>query len=200
MSAGRLQHIVKAYRAQLDVNDARALHSLESAYQATLAKITPRLDALYRQIEEKQRAGEDVPLSWLYEEHRLAHLKAFIDEQMQSFAGIARLTTAQAQHQAVQLATQSAQAQLAATVPDGARWVFGRPSPDAIANLVGATQQGSPLYDLFDSFGGDAATKAGQALITGVTLGQGPREIARAIEDALGTTRARALTIARKEA
>jgi SPP1 gp7 family putative phage head morphogenesis protein len=103
------------------------------------------------------------------------------------------------QHTAVQLGQQAGMQQLQATVPTGVKYSFGVPHPAAIANIVGVTQAGSPLADLFNGFGEEAANGAAKALIRGVSMGSNPRAIARDVEDALGVSRARALTVCRTE-
>lgn len=199
MSTGRLQQAVSHYRAQLQAREASATQALNNAHAHTLKMIQPKLDHLYRQIAAKQQAGESVPLSWLYEQNRLQAIKSMISNSIDHYGTMAQVTTGQLQHQAVQLGQQAAQAQLQATVPADIKWSFGVPHPAAIHNIVGATQAGSPLADLFNGFGAEAAKGASDALITGITLGQNPREIAPQVEDALNVSRWRALTIARTE-
>ena len=197
MSTGRLQSIVKHYRRLLKQHEVQAEQALTYAHTRTLEMIQPALNKLYQEIAAKRKAGEDVPLSWLYEQRRLETIKLLITQQVNNYGALARMTVQQLQHQGVTLGNQSAQALLQTTVPSGVNFSFGLPSPIAIANMVGATQAGSPLADLFNGFGAEAADKAGKALITGVTLGYNPRQIAPLVQQALDVSRYRALTIAR---
>lgn len=200
MSAtSRLQQVITHYRQLLMQHEATATQALEAAYAQVLAAIQPRLDALYREINAKLQAGEDIPLSWLYESNRLEVLRQFLSGQIDHFGALAMMTTAQLQHIGVTLGGQAAQALLQSTVPSGVNWNFGMPSPSAIANLVGATQAGSPLADLFNGFGREAAKNVSQALITGLSLGHNPRQIAPQVQQALQVPRWRALTISRTE-
>ena len=196
---GRIQAVTAKYREQLLQREAKAEQALNTAHKNTLAVIQPHLDTLYRQIAEKQSAGESVPVSWLYEGKRLETTKQLISGQVNHYAALAQMTVGQLQHQGIALGTQLAQAQLEASVPMTVNWSFGDPSPAAIANMVGVTGDGSPLADLFDKFGTEAAQAAANALIQGVTLGSNPRTIAPLIEEALEVSRWRALTIARTE-
>src|SRR6266571_51110 len=199
MPKGRLQQVIAEYRKQLKSHEAQAERQLEAAYAHVLATIKPQLDRLYQQIAEKQHTGEEIPLSWLYEANRLEALTAFIEQQITYFGTLARMQTGQLQHQGVMMGTSAAQALMQASVPPGIKWSFGVPSPSAIADLVGATQAGSPLSDLFAGFGAEAAQGAKDALLTGVSLGYNPRQIAPMVQDALSISRSRALTIARSE-
>lgn len=199
MTASRLHRTIADYRARLLANEAKAAQTLNDAHAHTLAAIQPALDKLYREIAEKQQSGETIPLSWLYEQRRLQAIKRLITNQIDHYGALALMQTGQLQSQSAQLGQQAGMDLLDATVPPGVNFSFGVPSPKAIVDIVGATQAGSPLADLFNGFGTEAADKAGKALITGVTLGQNPRQTALAVQDALGISRSRALTIARTE-
>lgn len=197
--SGRLQQIIAQYRAQLLHHEAQAQASLNSAHAATLKKIQPHLDALYQKIGNAQQSGQPVPLHWLYEKNRLQTIKAWISGQIDQYGAIAKSTTIALKKKGVQLGEQSGLDQLDATLPDQTPYSFGVPSQGAIESIVGSTQKGSPLSDLFDGFGAEAAQKVGQVLISAITLGDNPRKIARDVEDALDISRSRALTIARTE-
>lgn len=199
MSAGQLQQTIAQYRQQLLQHDLAATAALESAYAHVLATIEPRLSRLYQQIADAQASGEPVPLSWLYEQNRLQTLMRFVEGQINHYAALAQMTTGQLQHYGVQLGTRSAQQQLQATVPPGVSWSFGLPSPSALANLVGATQAGSPLSDLFAGFGKEAAENVKTALISGLANGDNPATIAPQVAQALGISRNRALVLSRTE-
>lgn len=199
MSTSQLAATIVHYRQQLAAREQAAVDALAYAHAHTLKLIQPKLDALYRDMAAKQQAGEDIPLSWLYEGKRLEAIKSLITGQIDHFAALTQLTVGQLQKQGVQLGQAAAMASLDASVPAGVQWSFGIPSPAAIANMVGATQAGSPLADLFNGFGQEAADGAAKALITGVTLGDNPRTVAPLVEQALDISRQRALTIARTE-
>lgn len=199
MTQGRLQSTVAEYRAQLLAREAQAEQALQHAYGHTLAAIQPKLDALYQEIHQKQANGEEVPLSWLYEQRRLAAIQQIVTNQINHFAALAQTTAGHLQRQGVSLGQASAQDQLDATVPAGVAWSFGVPSHAALVNLVGATQAGSPLADLFTGFGEEAASNVGKALISGLMNGDNPRTVAAQVQQALDVPRWRALTIARNE-
>src|SRR5258708_30389060 len=67
------------------------------------------LDHLYQQISDKSLAGEDIPLSWLYEQRRLEALTQFIEGQINQFGMLAQMQTGQLQHMAVQIGQQTRQ-------------------------------------------------------------------------------------------
>jgi len=199
MSLSQLQSAITHYRQQLKAHEAQAEQALEQAYAQVLSTIQPMLDQLYQQISDKLDAGEEIPLSWLYEQRRLEAISQYIEGQINHFGMLAQMQVGQLQQQAVQLGQQAAQWLLQATVPTGIQWSFGIPSPSALAQFIGATQVGSPLADLFSGFGAEAAQGVKDALITGLSLGYNPRDIAPSVQQALGISRNRALTISRTE-
>jgi SPP1 gp7 family putative phage head morphogenesis protein len=197
MTKGRLQHVTNQYRAALRAHESQAEHALGQAYAGVLKTLEPALDKLYTDMANKLATGEKIPLTWLHEAGRLEGIKKLITGQIDHFSLLSQLQVTQAQQYAVSLGQKSAMDMLNATAPTGFSYTFGVPHPAAIASLVGATQNGSPLADLFNGFGREAAQKVGQALITGITMGDNPRTVARSVADALGVSRARALTISR---
>lgn len=199
MSKGRLQYTVDKYRAALRAHEAQAEQALEQAYAHVLKTLQPALDKLYDQMVNELAKGDKIPISWLVEAGRLEGIKKLISGQIDHFALLSQMQVRDAQQFAVTLGQESAQQMLQATVPPGVSWTFGIPDPKAIAELVGATQNGSPLADLFNGFGAEAADLAGQALIRSVTLGDNPRKVAADVQNALGVSRARALTISRDQ-
>ena len=199
MSKGRLQHTVNRYRAALRAHEAQAEQTIEDAYAHVLKTLQPALDRLYDQMIEAMANGDKIPIHWLAEANRLENIKKLISSEIDHFGALTNMQVGQLQRTVVKLGQQSAMEMLQATVPTGVKWSFGVPDPKAIANIVGATQTGSPLADLFNGFGAEAAQNVGNALIRGVTLGDNPRKVARDVQQALGVSRARALTISRDQ-
>jgi SPP1 gp7 family putative phage head morphogenesis protein len=199
MTVARLQRTITHYRTRLMQQEAGAVASLESAYAGVLAAIQPHLDRLYEDITAKLNAGEEIPATWLYDRLRLENLTLLIQQQVDQYGSLALMHTRQLQHLGLDLGIEAALQLLDATVPVGVRWTFGTPNTVALERLVGATQAGSPLADLFSGFGQEAAKLVRQALISGVAQGNGPREIAPQVRQALGVSRNRALVLTRTE-
>lgn len=197
--SGKLQSTVNQYRQQLLQQEQHATQQLEHAYAATLSAIQPRLDVLYKQMQAYIDKGEKVPPEFLYEQHRLQVLTQYISGEVNHYGALAQTTTQALQQTGVQLGQASAMQMLHESVPHGVNWSFGVPSERAIADLVGATQKGSPLYDLFHGFGDEAAENVSKALITGLSLGDNPRVVANNVAQALQIPRYRALVLARDQ-
>jgi len=198
-AGGRLQQVVQEYRAQLLAKEEAAQRALDYAHRQTLVAINQQLDALYRLMEQKYQLDGQVPVEWLYENYRLQTIMSMTSGKIDQFGALAQAEVGSLQRWGVQLGTQAGMAVLDAAKPLGIAWTFGIPSQAALVNLIGATQAGSPLATLFNGFGQEAAQKVKQALLTGLTLGDNPRTVAPLVQQALGVSRARALTIARTE-
>src|SRR5258708_2530335 len=152
MSQGRLQQVIAHYKQVLLQHETTSENSLNAAYVQALASIQPVLDKLYDQmVEEITRDGQISP-TFLYEAQRIENIKKLITGEFQNYGAISQAETLRLQHMAVQLGQEAAQALLQSTVPSGVNWTFGLPSQHAIADLIGATQAGSPLAALFHGF------------------------------------------------
>lgn len=199
MSTSRLQQTINQFRSQLNNHEAIAERTLNTAYRSTLETINPELNILYRAMQNKILLGQRIPVEWIYENRRLQTIKALIERQIGNYGTLTRAQVAELQRSGVALGDQAGHALLQATVPSGVSYAFGIPDQRALHALVGANQPGSPLYDLFNTFGSQAADEVGKVLLTGLTLGWNPRDVEKSVSDALDIPRARALTIARTE-
>jgi len=125
--SNKQQHLTAHYRALLLHRELVAEHQIALAHARATAAIQPHIDALMKELADKQATleeGEKLPLTWLYEQHRLSRLKAVIAAHIDTFAGQAHAAAAQAQQQGAQLGEQAAHTQLEATKPVGVAWAF----------------------------------------------------------------------------
>lgn len=187
------------YQSAVQDHLETALASLRDQWQPARAMIQARIDLLQQLMQDAQDAGETIDTLWIVQQRRLEMLLKTIDEAARQYAQAAQETIGAAQQDAADLGTQAAQAALRASVPPGIVHTFGVPPQDALDGMASALQEGTPLSDLFGTFGAQAAALAQQALFAGVALGQNPREIARGIRDATDMTAQRAEVIARTE-
>jgi len=199
MTTPSLLRIVADFRRRLLANEASAAQAMEAAHANTLKVIEVELSKLYDAMTEAIASGETFSLYKLYEANRLETIKRLISSQIDQFGALARTMTGRLQEDGVHMGLDAALQLLQVQVPVGVSWAFGVPSQEALAQLVGATQAGSPLATLFAGFGAEAADKAAKALISGVTLGQNPREFAPQVQGALDVSKNRALVISRQE-
>lgn len=196
-TTSRILATLNDYRARLAHHEAAAEATLNTAYVAVLGGIKVKLAVLYQQIDDAMQNGTQLSPSWLHESNRLRNIKTLISSEINTFGGYALMTAKQQQQFGVTLGSQSAQEMLKATVPAGIHWTWGRPSTEALKAFIGVTQKGSPLAELFNGFGAEAAGKVESALLLGLSLGQNPRRVAPQVEQALGISRNRALILSR---
>lgn len=197
-----LDTAAKAYRAALNAREAQAVRTLVYAYRDAARAIEAELNPLLRAISAAREAGEDVRPSWLLREGRLSSLLSQVEAQMARFAPVAARTTTALQLDAVAISEQHA-FELARTAvgpsPVSLSISWNRMSPATVEAFIGFAGDGSPLGQLFESLGKDASARVRSELIRGLTLGRGPRDVARRMAKIEGIELTRALTIARTE-
>jgi SPP1 gp7 family putative phage head morphogenesis protein len=206
-TTSQIQRIVAKYRTDLLSHEAAAIQTLDQAHKNTLAVITPALDKLYDEMMTHVERGEQIPAHFLYEANRLEVIKRLIAGEIDIYAALAQTMTGRLQQDGIRLGLEAAMQLLNVQVPPGVSWSFGIPNPETIAQLIRATQAGSPLAHLFSGWGKGAADEIAQTLITGVTLGNNPRVVARSVRrimetqagQALKDSRNRALVLSRNE-
>ena len=124
------------------------------------------------------------------------------EAEIRQFARFAEQRIVAEQAEAVRAAQEHAEQLAMAGLgepPVGVMVTFARLPREALTDLVGFLQDGSPLRDLLDELGPEASASIRKALIAGVATGQNPRVIAQQMKQALGGNLVRALTIARTE-
>lgn len=192
--------VADAHRQAVLAGERRASLEVVRAYGKAWAAIRERVAALTAQIAEARRAGEEVSVSWLYQQSRLATLEWQIVTEMAPLLQFAGAAIQRAQAEAVERAgVQSAELLTIATEGASLTHSFVLLPSGSLNALVGLTSKGSPLRSLLDELAPDASERIRGALITGVATGQGTREIAKAARDAFGGNMARALTVSRTE-
>ena len=126
-----------------------------------------------------------------------------VEAEIREFARFAEARIIAEQAEAVRAAQEHAEQLTLAGLgepPPGVTVTFARLPSDAVTDLVGFLQDGSPpARALLDERGPEASKAVRDALVAGVATGQHPRVIARQIRQALGGNLVRALTISRTE-
>lgn len=194
-----LQDTINSFRDRLLAGEQGAAQDMAAFFQQAIGKIQPELDRVTQQIADMQAAGEPIHPSLMYEQGQFKALRDSIEQEVQQFGDYAAGRTANLQRQAIYGGVQDAQWLLSQTVPDGVTWQFAATAPAAVENAMGATQDGSPLAKIFDGYGTQASTDAKNALVNGVLMGKGPRQIAADLQGSLEGNLSRALVISRTE-
>lgn len=198
-SPGKIYDLAAAFRkAQLN-NERAAAVELVHRYGDIWQNIDRRIRDLTRLYYEEIEAGRIPPSGWLSRMERLQSLRAHVEQEMMRFADYAETSIRMQQWQAIQAGKMHAQSLLYGALPDGVMHAFNVLPQDALASMIGFLQDGSPLRELLQRLGLEAARLVGDGLIQGLALGQSPAVIARNIRALMGGKLAEALRLARTE-
>jgi SPP1 gp7 family putative phage head morphogenesis protein len=202
----QLSRLADDFRAALNRNETRATLRMAAAYARATRRLNRDLDRITRRIEEAQKAGQPLGVSWLFQQERLANLKREAEAEIARFAREAAQETEARQAEAVERAVEESQRLMKAalgpappTALAGVEASFVRLPTSAITELVGRLGDGSPLRALFDTLGPMVAERLETGLLSGLAAGLGPREIAREVADGVALGLNRALLISRTE-
>ena len=185
--------------------ERRAASEMVRRYGEMWRRAQGEIEGLTRRYYEALASGEAAGPSWLYQLNRLQTLRAQMEAELRGFAQYADTRISAEQWEAVQAAQrhleQVSMKQLGLMEDELARLgiQFNRLPREAVADLIGFTQEGAPLRDLLDALGAAASEQVQRELITGMGMGLGPREIAARCRQAFGGNLARALTVTRTE-
>lgn len=199
---GEIYKAIERFRRDLLRRERQAASELVRVYGEAWKRIKARLDELENEYQALKALGEKPGAAWIFERNRLQALRQQIERELEQFGRYAEETVRQEQRQAIAAAEQQAEAlarKALGKAPQGI-WVnWHRIDTAAVEQMLGFTRVGSPLHHLLRDIAGEGAKAAEDALVQGMLLGQNPREVAREMRRALGTTLIQALTIARTE-
>jgi SPP1 gp7 family putative phage head morphogenesis protein len=188
------------YRRRLAARDAQAAALIALYYAKAWLAIRQKLRALQERMAAAEAAGQSVKPAWLFQQDSYQQLLGQVALEIDQFARLTSVATSAAQRDAIAFAIEAAreltEEQLHAESGVATGWV--RLSTAAVEHLVGALASG-PLHELLSPFSYRAQQAAKSALVTGVAMSENPRAIERRLQQALGITKARALTISRTE-
>jgi SPP1 gp7 family putative phage head morphogenesis protein len=165
-------------------------------WKASEKAILARLDRYIERLAEAQAAGLEISPNWAFQIDRYVELLGTIGQELNRYGLEAADITERQQRTAGELGVNHAQELMRASEIGTS---FVRVPVDAVANIVGALNDGSPLRELFNSLGPNAIDTAEQTFTALMAAGKGPREMARAFKKELGITRRRAELITRTE-
>lgn len=179
-----------------------AAADLLQSYAAIRRRLLRDLDKLTRWIAAEEQAGRPVSRARLLRQQRFRDLLTQTAVEMDRYAKVIEQTTITEAAAAANKARTEAVAAIEKALgpgPPGINLRFNTLPVGAVNDITSRLAPGQPLRALFDSFGAEAAEAAREALIEGIGLGIGPRNLAAAMRTALNVSAVRALTIVRTE-
>jgi SPP1 gp7 family putative phage head morphogenesis protein len=177
---------------------------MQRAYKAATAASIAELEALEGRIAERESNGEPPSETILWMRQRIIdninelgrNLQAFADEGTQ-IAKDGQAEAAKVANDATEGLVEAAAGKKPANVSIGTSWTN---LPDEqLQAFVGFAGDGSPLAELFNKIPQVTTNAMEMALVQGISLGEGPRTVARRVRRAADIGRQRAETIARTE-
>src|SRR5215208_3191401 len=170
--------VARDFRADVLRDDRDMLRQLSQAYSLIDKSLNRQLRELVRDIEKAQREGKTVNRDWLRRSFRYQQLIRQVKGEIAGYSFNVRQVIESRQSQAIDLGQFHATSLITAALPE---ITFARLPTEAISELVGVMQNGSPLNKVLDKLGSEAARDIREALITGLGSGHGAAKIAREI-------------------
>ena len=177
---------------------------MQRAYKAATAASIAELEALEGRIAKRESEGEPPSETILWMRQRIIdnieelgrNLQAFAKEGTQ-IAEDGQADAAKVANDATESLVEAAAGKKPSSVDVGLSWTA---LPDEqLQAFVGMAGDGSPLGELFAKIPQVTTDAMQMALVQGISLGEGPRTVARRVRRAADIGRQRAETIARTE-
>jgi SPP1 gp7 family putative phage head morphogenesis protein len=177
---------------------------MQRAYKAATKASIDELEALEGRIAEREANGEPPSETILWMRQRIIDNIEELGKNLKKFSIEGAQITADGQLESAILANEAsvgmvetAAGRKPAGVTLGSSWTT---LPDeSLQAFVGFSGDGSPLGVLFETIPQVTTDAMQMALVQGISLGEGPRTVARRVRKAADIGRSRAETIARTE-
>lgn len=196
----QLQRMIAAYRNAILTLDDAALLRLQNAYAPSRERLLSVIEALTGQIS----AGGKLTTTEAMELGRARELLRLIEVESGKLARLTGEMVPSSQAQAIAQALERARMLSIAQGRDvrsaarvAARWTAL--NDRAVADLMGALSDGSPLSAWIERVVPDSVTTMRETLLDGVTRGINPEDLARRLAAATDLPLQRAMTLSRTE-
>jgi SPP1 gp7 family putative phage head morphogenesis protein len=185
----------QAFRADVLRGDREMLRQLSNAYSLIDKSLNRQFRDLQREIAEAQRQGKTVNRDWLRRSFRYQQLIRQVKGEIGGYSFNVRQFIEGQQRRAIDLG----QFHAADLIQQGAEISFARLPSEAINEMVGVLEDGSPLSKVLERLGREAAGQIRSSLIEGLGAGHSVQKIARQIRGGIDGPRWKALRLARNE-
>lgn len=192
-----IYEVTADFQDKLLERERKATLQMGRSYMLILEDIQRRLTELLDQLGQEDLGTPAQRQQWLYKTGRLQRLREQVAQRLSRFGDYAEAVIAQSQFEATTLAQEAFIEQLVAA----ADFRIDLASlPDvAIEKIVGQLYDGSPLTQVLQALGQEAAGKMAEALISSVATGINPNQLASSVRKIAGGNLAKLVTIARTE-
>ena len=175
--------LAEKFKTALSRNDLAAERRLITAYKGLWATIKEKADALILEIS----TTEEMTVAQLHKMKRYGALLEDIQKELTRYGAYSQVEMTTAAREAIRLGEGNARILTAAQLGDAALATqLVRINPLAIEKLLGFLSPEGELFKRLDKLPGVSAERVANAIVEGVGLGRGPKDIARAITQQMG--------------
>jgi SPP1 gp7 family putative phage head morphogenesis protein len=189
------------YRDRLLRRERQAATALVRYYGESWRRLQGDINGLQVEVDALRAQGEDIGPGKLWRLQRMKAIQRQAEQELARYADLAEQTIANGQREAIAAAERDAPNLVRAAFPAdaGIDISFAQVPREAVEQMIGFLQDGSPLVDVLRKHVGDAAQRFGDTLVNAMVMGWNPRKTAREIRAAFGMGLTDSLRIARQE-
>lgn len=197
MAESKAVRISREYREQLVRNEDAALKRMSSYWAKMERETRDNMLLLAQEVTELKKAGQPVPVQYIYTMQRHMKMMEQLVELVPQYEYKALEEIEKTQRKNYTLGLESANAIIQASDPSDDMWT--RISQDAAEAMAGYAGNGAPLAELLQTDYGAMASRITDALVSGIGLGKGYKQVAQDMMDAAAIDFRRSVLIARTE-
>ena len=197
MAESKAVRISREYREQLVRNEDAALKRMSSYWAKMERETRDNMLLLAQEVTELKKAGQPVPVQYIYTMQRHMKMMEQLVELVPQYEYKALEEIERTQRLNYTLGLESANAIIQASDPSDDMWT--RIRQDAAEAMAGYAGNGAPLAELLQTDYGAMASRITDALVSGIGLGKGYKQVAQDMMDAAAIDFRRSVLIARTE-
>jgi SPP1 gp7 family putative phage head morphogenesis protein len=192
-----IYRMIERFRREQLARERAASTAMVKSYGTIWRELNRQIrDTVRRYYDLLSMGQEGDALLWRMD--RLTALRAQVEQELIKYASYAETTVRVQQQEAITAGIEHGW-QLMGAAGEGLGLEFNRMPTEALANLIGFTQDGTPLAQVMRGYAGEGAGLVSDALVQGMALGYNPRRTANLVRRALGGNLANWLRLARTE-
>ena len=197
MAESDVVRVAREYREQLARNEDAALKRMAKYWVGMEKRLTAEYQALAQEVIDRMARGEAVPRQYIYTMERYRSMMEQIQKEMPDYQATTENLIKEYQRKDYILGIDGANEIIKASQPDADVWT--KVYKDAAETMAGFAGNGAPLSMLLQTDYGADSERILDALVSGVGLGKGYKEVAKMMADAMTYDYDRAMRIARTE-
>ena len=201
MPSATVYEAADGFRKRLLLRERAAASAIVRYYGEAWTRIHTDIIKLANEVKALRAAGETVTEGQIMRLERMRAIEAQVQTEMRRYAEYADGEITARMREAIAAGERDAYTITQAAFPRdaGVAVTFYRMPREAVEAYVGFMQDGTPLRKLLEQYVGDAAQALSETLVTGLTAGLNPRQVAREARKQFGMGLTESLRLARTE-